>query len=153
MKRFLISTIVATLALFTITVECMGKTSPGRSYTYEGKLGSFPIHMTLLFRSDNTVKGYYYYDSQRVKGNMDTILLRGIFTGDIDDGKISLTEYGASGKEIGSFNCDLNGGHETDLEEGITTIVHLIAGSPGYRNYKSGNTYDVELVCVEIVEI
>ena len=91
--------------------------------------------MTLFFRPDNSVDGFYYYESQRVKGNNSTILLQGIFTGDIDNGKISLLEYGTSGNEIGALNCEIGGGHKTNLDEGIMIIMPWISSSSDYKNY------------------
>lgn len=140
------------VALLSMPIASIAQSPKGRSYTYEGMIGSFPIHMTLFFRSDNSVVGSYYYDSQRARGNNDAIRLEGIYTGDVDNGKISLLEYGPSDKEIGSFNCELGGGHETDSDEGIMIIMHWISGGSGYRNYKSGTTYKVELECAEVTE-
>ena len=124
-----------------------------RSFQYEGKVGSYPIHMQLFFRSDHTVVGSYYYDSQRAKGNTDTIRLQGIYTGDVDAGEISLKEIGSSGKEIGAFFCELSGGHLTDREIGAIFIMHWIEGGSGYRNYASNKVYEVHLECSEISEL
>ncbi len=109
--------------------------------------------MHLMFKSDNTITGYYYYDSQRAKGNKATISLKGIYTGEVDSGELSLKELNASGQEIGVFFCNLNGGHLTDRDNGIVTYMHWISGGSGYRNYNSGKVYPVDLECAEIREL
>lgn len=122
------------------------------NYHFEGKIGEYPIHMELLFKSDYTVSGSYKYDSQRAKGNDASILVRGTYSGSIYNyGTIALIEYGTSGKEIGFFNCELSGGHETLFDEGVKINLYSIYGN--YRNHKSGKDYDVDLICSETFEL
>jgi hypothetical protein len=114
------------------------------TFYFEGNIGSYAVHMTLTFHPNNTVKGFYTYDSQVAQGNNSTIPLEGTYSGDIHEGHIMLIEYNPTkSKAIGTFDCVIEGGYG---HEGMFECHWLtITGYPGYRNYKSGKTFAVDL--------
>lgn len=114
------------------------------TFDFEGKVGSHSVQMRLTFYSNNTVKGFYTYDSQVAQGNTSTIPLEGTYSGDINEGHIMLIEYNPSkSKAIGTFDCVLEGGYG---HEGMFEMHWLnITGRTGYRNYKSGKILTVNL--------
>ena len=114
------------------------------TFYFDGTLGPHSIHMTLTFFKNNTVKGFYTYDSQVAQGNNSTIPLEGTYSGDIHEGHIMLIEYNPTkSKAIGTFDCVIEGGYG---HEGMFECHWLtITGYPGYRNYKSGKTFAVDL--------
>ena len=114
------------------------------TFNLEGKVGSYSVHMTLTFLGNNTVKGFYTYDSQVAQGNNNTIPLEGSYSGDINQAHLMLIEYNPSkSKAIGTFNCRIEGGYG---HEGRFEMHWLeITGGTGYRNYKSGKAFMVDL--------
>lgn len=114
------------------------------TFNLEGKVGSHSVHMTLTFLGNNTVKGFYTYDSQVAQGNNNTIPLEGSYSGDINQAHLMLIEYNPSkSKAIGTFNCRIVGGYG---HEGRFEMHWLeITGGTGYSNYKSGKTLTVNL--------
>lgn len=121
-------------ALLLITQSLLAQGN--RTYQLSGNIGPYAVHMSLSFRSDNSVSGSYYYDSQRRKGNTTDILLDGNYVGSIENGHIYLREYiTQGGKEIGFFSCQLL------RRNGYLTID----GDAGYKNHKSGIEYRVAL--------
>ena len=114
------------------------------TFYFEGKLGSYPIHMTLTFHSNNTVKGFYSYDSQVAQGNYNTLPLEGTYSGDINDAQLVLMEYTVKkDKVIGTFNCKVEGGYGWDGN--LSAHYLTVSGESGYRNYKTGKTFKVYL--------
>ena len=139
LKKLLLCVAFMLTALISMSAQRKSET-----FTFEGKVGSYSVHMTLTFLTNNTVKGFYTYDSQVAQGNNSTIPVEGTYSGDINEGHMMLIEYNpAKSKAIGTFDCVIEGGYG---HEGMFEMHWLnITGRPGYRNYKSGKTLTVDL--------
>ncbi len=113
----------------------------GSYFYYDGTLGQYTIHMKLRFNSyDHTVTGSYYYDWAGGKRS-GTMGLKGTYSGDVTDGKVTLLEYSPSGQEIGRFKCLLS--CWTYL--GISNYYMQSIDGKGYYNYASGKYYEVDV--------
>ena len=136
--------LVFCFAFMVFSFASISAQSRSNTFYFEGNIGPYPVHMTLTFHGNNTVNGYYSYDSQVEKGHYDTLPLKGTYSGDIDDAQLVLMEYSVRGdKVIGTFNCRIEGGYGWDGN--ISSHYLTISGGSGYRNYKSGKVYRVEL--------
>ena len=135
---------VFSLVFILATLVSASAQQSNETFYFEGTLGTHSIHMTLTFFKNNTVKGFYTYDSQVAQGNNSTIPVEGTYSGDINEGHMMLIEYNPTkSKAIGTFDCVIEGGYG---HEGMFEMHWLnITGRSGYRNYKSGKTLTVDL--------
>lgn len=130
--------------MLTALISMSAQSRKPETFEIEGKIGPYPVHMELTFYANNTVRGTYTYDRQVANGNYDRIYLEGSYSGDIDNARMVLMEFNPQrNKAIGTFECKIEGGygHEGRLEMHYLNIT----GSPGYRNYKSGKAFMVDL--------
>ena len=135
---------VFSLVFILATLGSASAQQSNETFYFEGTLGPHSIHMTLTFFKNNTVKGFYTYDSQVAQGNNNTIPLEGTYSGDIDEAHLMLIEYNPSkSKAIGTFDCRIEGGYGWDPNASSHYLT--ISGGTGYRNYKSGKTFKVDL--------
>ena len=139
LKKLLLCVAFMLTALVSMSAQRKSET-----FTFEGKVGPYSVHMTLTFLTNNIVKGFYTYDSQVAQGNNSTIPVEGTYSGDIHEGHIMLIEYNPTkSKAIGTFDCVIEGGYGHEGMFGCHWLT--ITGYPGYRNYKSGKTFAVDL--------
>ena len=139
LKKLLLCVAFMLTALISMSAQRKSET-----FNFEGKVGPYSVHMTLTFLTNNTVKGFYTYDSQVAQGNNSTIPVEGTYSGDIDEAHLMLIEYNPSkSKAIGTFDCRIEGGYGWDPNASSHYLT--ISGGTGYRNYKSGKTFKVDL--------
>lgn len=130
--------------MLTALISMSAQSRKPETFYFEGNVGPYPIHMTLTFNPNNTVKGFYSYDSQVEKGNYSTLPLEGTYSGDINDAQLVLMEYTVKkDKVIGTFNCKLEG--EYGWDGNLSAHYLTVSGGFGYRNYKTGKTFKVYL--------
>ena len=109
-KAFLILGLLALVFALVFMITRKGNNEGKRLPSHElhhfiGKVGAdLDIHMSILIDGAN-VKGLYYYDGQRKKGNHSSLKLRG----DKNGNRIQLTET-CDGKTTGWFDGNLASG-------------------------------------------
>lgn len=70
----------------------------------KGKIGTLPVVMYLIFRSDGRVSGWYYYESQGPKRKLS---LSGEYDG---SGTVILDEFDGSGNQTGRYKGRISNG-------------------------------------------
>ena len=93
-----------------------------------GKVAGSDVHMSMLYVDGSSVMGRYYYDSQRKKGNKDSMM----FFGEKGDDNLELTEF---------FTDHPTGQFEGEWIDGVYKGT--------FTRAKDGKTFDFELTEVE----
>lgn len=127
MKRFLASFLFLLLSATYSFADC--------GYVFKGKIGNYPIVLT-IWATAVEASGEYYYVSQ---GKNKTLALEGYL--DFDEDNVWYFTERVNGKRNGAFKLKWN----LSIRDGYKTMKGT------YRNIK-GQSFNVVLNCVKVIE-